>query len=227
MGAGGPAPPRVVSLVPSVTETLAAWGIDPIACTRFCERPDLRPVGGTKDPDVAAIVRLAPDVVVMCDEENRREDADALTAAGVTVHSCSPRSVGEVASALAALARRLHLDVAPSATPTPVASLGPRAFVPVWRRPWMTLNSTTYGSDVLACLGVVNVFADSAERYPGHGRRRRARSQARPRPGSLRALSFRSSAWTRAQPVRSHRVRRRSRPVLVGRPHPCRRRPPP
>ncbi|MFS8586549.1 MAG: helical backbone metal receptor, partial [Acidimicrobiia bacterium] len=78
-----PVPARVVSLVPSVTETLLAWGVTPVACTRFCEQPDLPHVGGTKDPDVAAIADLAPDLVVMCVEENRREDADALAEAGV------------------------------------------------------------------------------------------------------------------------------------------------
>jgi len=52
---------RIVSLVPSVTETLSAWGRTPIACTRFCERPDLPHVGGTKDPDIGRIAELAPD----------------------------------------------------------------------------------------------------------------------------------------------------------------------
>ena len=42
--------PRVVSLVPSVTESLLAWGLEPVAVTRFCEHPELRSVGGTKDP---------------------------------------------------------------------------------------------------------------------------------------------------------------------------------
>ena len=46
--------PRVVSLVPSATETLLALGADVVACTRFCEQPDLPHVGGTKNPDVAA-----------------------------------------------------------------------------------------------------------------------------------------------------------------------------
>ncbi len=59
-----------------------------MACTRFCEQPDLPHVGGTKDPDVDAIVALAPDLVVMCVEENRREDADALAAAGVPRRRC-------------------------------------------------------------------------------------------------------------------------------------------
>src|SRR5262245_35700425 len=77
-----PRPVRVVSLVPSVTETLLDWGIRPVAVTRFCEQPGFPTVGGTKDPDVAAIVALEPDLVVVNDEENRREDADALAAAG-------------------------------------------------------------------------------------------------------------------------------------------------
>ena len=72
--------PRLVSLVPSATETLLALGADVVACTRFCEQPAARHVGGTKNPDVAAIVALAPDVVVVDEEENRREDADALAA---------------------------------------------------------------------------------------------------------------------------------------------------
>ena len=50
---------RVVSLVPSVTETLLAWGVDVVACTRFCEQPALTHVGGTKDPAIDAIVAAA------------------------------------------------------------------------------------------------------------------------------------------------------------------------
>ncbi|MEY2588091.1 MAG: hypothetical protein QOJ67_75, partial [Acidimicrobiaceae bacterium] len=63
---------RIVSLVPSATESLLAWGVTPVAVTRFCEQPELLAVGGTKDPDVAAIVALRPDLVVLCEEENRR-----------------------------------------------------------------------------------------------------------------------------------------------------------
>ena len=51
--------------------------------------PSCRHVGGTKDPDVAAIVALAPDLVVVNDEENRREDADALEAQGSRCTSCA------------------------------------------------------------------------------------------------------------------------------------------
>jgi ABC-type hemin transport system substrate-binding protein len=95
---------RVVSLVPSVTETLLAWGVDVVACTRFCEQPTMRHVGGTKDPDIAAIVALAPDVVVVDREENRRDDADALTAAGLRVHVTHVVDVEGVPTMLAELA---------------------------------------------------------------------------------------------------------------------------
>lgn len=158
---------RVVSLVPSVTETLLAWGVEPVACTRFCEQPTLHHVGGTKDPDVAAIVARRPDVVLMNDEENRREDADALAAAGLDVHVVHVTTVADVAPELARLAVRLGVpfDPWPVFEPPPAA---PRltAFVPIWRRPWMTVNADTYGASVLAQLGVATVFADDPERYP-------------------------------------------------------------
>lgn len=164
----------MVSLVPSITETLAAWGVEPVACTRFCERPDLPHVGGTKTPDVDAIVSLAPDLVVVNDEENRAEDAAALVERGVAVHACSPRSVADVAPALTDLAAALDLDVAAEMLGAvgpagDLAPLGLRAFVPIWRRPWMTVAADTYGASLLAEIGVTVVGAGSAtagDRYP-------------------------------------------------------------
>jgi ABC-type Fe3+-hydroxamate transport system substrate-binding protein len=166
---------RVVSLVPSATESLLALGVAPVACTRFCEQPGLPTVGGTKNPDVAAIAVLAPDLVVVNDEENRAEDAGALAAAGLTVHSMSPRSVGDVGPAVRALASavgapvpaRFGADEWERWLAAARSTRGRRtAFVPVWRRPWMSLAGDTYGSSLLALLGVDNVFADAATRYP-------------------------------------------------------------
>lgn len=162
----GARPLRVVSLVPSVTETLLAWDVVPVACTRFCEQPSIQSIGGTKNPEVDDIVALAPDLVVVNDEENRREDAGALAAAGLQVHSCSPRSVGDVAPAMAALAAALGLGVEIEAADDPLPPLGLRAFVPIWRRPWMTLAADTYGSSLLDSFGVRNAFGDSGDRYP-------------------------------------------------------------
>ncbi len=159
---------RVVSLVPSVTETLLAWGVTPVACTRFCEQPDLPHVGGTKDPDVAAIVDLHPDLVVMCVEENRREDADALAQAGVPTAALSIDAVTDVAPALRMLAGLVGVVAGRVEEPKigAPANRPLRAFVPVWKRPWMSLAGCTYGSSLLEAIGVENVFADAPERYP-------------------------------------------------------------
>jgi ABC-type Fe3+-hydroxamate transport system substrate-binding protein len=156
---------RVVSLVPSATETLLAWGVTPVAVTRFCEQPHLPTVGGTKNPDVGKIVSLAPDLVVMCPEENRLEDADRLRSEGVRIHAVRIDAVAGVAVALEGLAAALGV-AAPQLDPLPPQSPPRlRAFVPIWRRPWMTIGEC-YGSSVLAHLGVENVFAESTERYP-------------------------------------------------------------
>jgi ABC-type Fe3+-hydroxamate transport system substrate-binding protein len=120
---------------------------------------------------------LHPDLVVVNDEENRLEDARALTAAGLRVHSMSPRTVASVGPALQTLCDELGIAVPP---PFDGRSWerwleGQRADVPeqrltaatlVWRRPWMTLNADTYGSSLLELLGVDNVFGADGDRYP-------------------------------------------------------------
>ena len=155
---------RVISLVPSATETLSAWDRTPIACTRFCERPDLPHVGGTKNPDIDAIAALDPELVVVDAEENRREDYDALVGKGVAVHVLHIRSLADVSPELSELANRLGVRWDSPVLPRPLAERA-RAFVPIWRRPWMALGSPTYGASVLAHLGIASVFADEGP-YP-------------------------------------------------------------
>jgi ABC-type Fe3+-hydroxamate transport system substrate-binding protein len=144
---------------------MVALGVQPIACTRFCNLPGVRTVGGTKNPEIAAIVALRPDLVVVNDEENRIEDARALEDAGCRLHSMSPRRVEDVPAAVDALADALGVDsphlVLPERSPTEG-----RAFVATWRRPYMTLNDDTYGASILAWCGYENVFGDESERYP-------------------------------------------------------------
>ncbi len=163
---------RVVSLVPSASETLVALGVPPVGCTRFCELEGVPTVGGTKNVDVDAVVALAPDLVVVNDEENRIEDAEALRARGLALHSMSPHSVADVGPAVGALATSVESDV-----PVPLdhwdAWLAEThqveqgsVFVAIWRRPWMSLAADTYGSSLLAHVGRANVFADAADRYP-------------------------------------------------------------
>ncbi len=155
---------RIVSLVPSVTETLSTWDRTPVACTRFCERDDLEHVGGTKNPDIERIVALSPDLVVMEAEENRREDHDALLDQGLQVLALHVRSLSDVNLAMSQLATRVNtgwqdIDIGPSKTPR--AS----AFIPIWRRPWMALGTPTYGADLLAHLGLSSIYHEGAP-YP-------------------------------------------------------------
>lgn len=161
--------PRIVSLLPSTTETLLAWGVTPVACTRFCEQPQLHHVGGTKDPDIDAIAALAPDLVVMDREENRREDAEEMMRRGLALHVTHVVSLDDVEPTVRALWEAAGRPAA-DPWPVPLGTDTPRlrsAFVPIWRRPWMTINGDTYGSSLLAACGVHNVFGSSDERYPG------------------------------------------------------------
>jgi ABC-type Fe3+-hydroxamate transport system substrate-binding protein len=158
---------RVVSLVPSVSETLRAWGVQPVAVTRFCEQPDLPTVGGTKNPDVAAIVALRPDLVVVDREENRKEDADALASAGVALHVLHITSVADVAPAMATLAAAVEVGLEEKVSgPAPARAGDPiPVWVPIWRRPWMCIGAGTYGASLLAAAGF-EVRAPGAGRYP-------------------------------------------------------------
>jgi hypothetical protein len=75
-------------------------------------------------------------------------------------------SVGDVAPELVRLAERVGVAFEPWTTPPAPTESHTRAFVPIWRRPWMTINRATYGASMLAHLGVDTVFADAPDRYP-------------------------------------------------------------
>jgi len=167
---------RVVSLVPSLTETLAVSAPGTlVGATDWCTHPpglDVARVRGTKNPDVGAVVALAPDLVLANAEENREVDLAALRSSGVPVWVTDVRTVP---GALRSLARVLHvcgvprpswLDEAEEVWSAPVAWPRRPAFVPIWRRPWMALGRDTFAGDVLARLGVDHVYATDAQRYP-------------------------------------------------------------
>lgn len=170
------APDRVVSLVPSLTEAVAASAPGLLTgATDWCTHPpdlEVHRVRGTKNPDVDAVTRLAPDLVVANFEENRDPDLRALREAGVPVWVTAPRTVPE---ALTSLERMLDacgvprpewLRAAEDAWAVPYDGPRRRAFVPIWRKPWMSLGHGTFSGDVLARLGVEHVYAGHNERYP-------------------------------------------------------------
>jgi ABC-type Fe3+-hydroxamate transport system substrate-binding protein len=165
----------VVSLVPSLTEAIAVSAPSVlVGATDYCAfTAGLDPprVGGTKYPDLSRVRALAPDLVVANAEENRESDVAALRSAGIPVWVTYPRTVD---SAFLSLERLLAVfGVSPAWLAEARAAWAPRfvgirrrAVVPVWRRPWVVLGSSTFAGDVLARLGIDNVYASSPERYP-------------------------------------------------------------
>ncbi len=177
-------PERIVSLVPSLTEALFAFGLeeDVAGVTRFCVEPaeaKSKPkVGGTKNVDVQAVQALEPDLVLANVEENTREDVDEMIAAGLPVFVTYPRTV---AAAIAELRQLAEMTLA-SEEAAPILDGAARqlrraenangfrkplrVFCPIWRSPWMTIGPDTYMHDFLRVCGLENVYGKAAERYP-------------------------------------------------------------
>ena len=178
-------PPRIVSLVPSLTEALFVLGLGDrvVGVTQWCVHPAsaverLPKLGGTKNPDLAAIRALRPDLVIANREENKRRDVERLRAGGVPVWVTSPRTVAEGVALLRELAelggREVELQsvVAPVEAVVASARREPaprptRVFCPIWKAPWMTVGADTYAHDLLSLCGGENVFAGRRDRrYP-------------------------------------------------------------
>lgn len=168
-------PARVVSLVPSLTEAIAATvpGLL-VGATDWCTHPaglHVTRVRGTKNPDRAAIAGLRPDLVVANKEENRELDVERLRAAGIPVWVTD---IVDVPTALTSMTRLVALLIdeppgwlgaARGLWSAPVPPPHTRVAVPIWRDPWMVVGGGTYTSDLLARLGLANAFGDR-ERYP-------------------------------------------------------------
>jgi ABC-type Fe3+-hydroxamate transport system substrate-binding protein len=180
----GEPPRRIVSLVPSLTEALFAFGLraEVVGRTAYCVEPaalvgGTPTVGGTKTPDLAAIAALQPDLIVASAEENVREHVEALIATGVRVYVSLPDTVRRALSELADLARLTGHEAAArpwlDATNHLVSELAARRcsrravryFCPIWRRPYMVAAPHTYMSDLLSLCGGENIFADGPARY--------------------------------------------------------------
>lgn len=176
---------RIVSLCPSLTELVFDLGAGDslVGRTKFCVHPAklvdrVEKVGGTKNPKIDRIIELAPDLVLLNEEENRREDAVSLVAAGIKCHVSFPknaadtaamvRSIGEALSR-AADAERIAIDIErrDERARAAAASLKRVAFAYlIWRDPLMTVNGDTFVSALLVNAGGENVFASGTSRYP-------------------------------------------------------------
>jgi iron complex transport system substrate-binding protein len=181
----GRPPRRIVSLIPSTTETLCALGLADalVGVTVYCREPaevtrTKTKVGGEKDPDLETIRALAPDLVVANVEENVREHIDRLRAWAIPVWVTYPRTVADGLRLIRELgevtgtrrrAEEILREIEPlyararaaAAAHPPVA-----VFYAIWRDPYMTVGADTYVNDMLAVCGGRNVFGDHPERYP-------------------------------------------------------------
>src|SRR3954447_23039924 len=107
----GAAPRRVVSLVPSLTEAIAATARELlVGATDWCTHPpdlDVARIGGTKWPDLDRVRALAPDLVVANLEENREQDVAALRAARIPGWMTAPATVDRALDGLRRLCAAL------------------------------------------------------------------------------------------------------------------------
>jgi len=181
-----PGPPRrIVSLIPSVTETLFALGLgESVAgCTIYCTQPPdgvagKTRVGGEKNPELEVIRGLGADLVIANIEENVREHVETLRGWGIPVYVTYPRTVadgirlirelgaiagaGERAAQIAGPLEERYARVRAQSE----GRRRQRVFCPIWRNPYMTVNRDTYVHDMLAVCGGDNVFGGLATRYP-------------------------------------------------------------
>lgn len=184
-------PQRVLSLVPSLTESLfdLGFGDAVVGITDFCVYPqealvDLPRVGGTKNARIESILALKPDLVIANQEENSRQLIEALEAEGLRVWVTFPKTVRQALDLLWTLTGLFQSRMAAVRLETLELSLGwaqnavtnrqpSRYFCPIWydktkkgQQWWMTFNRHTYCHDLLAILGGQNAFSGRERCYP-------------------------------------------------------------
>lgn len=172
---------RLISLCPSLTETVFDLGrsADLVGRTRYCVEPAgevdaVEEVGGTKDPDLARIATLAPDLVLLNEEENRVEDFEELRAMGVACHASFPHTPACVPPLLRDLGERLGAEARGEALACQVedalvtwAEAAHGSFVYLcWRKPWMAAGPDTFASALLEAVGGRNALSTGGDRYP-------------------------------------------------------------
>lgn len=183
-------PQSIVSLVPSLSELVAEWGLAHLllAVTDYCVLPqgafpDAERIRGTKNPDTSRIAALRPDLVLADQEENRQIDVARLRSAGVAVWVTSVRSVRDVAASVRSLGLALGCDEAGEALARRIiAELDvltksdhqlPSACM-VWRdgaqhgagERWHSVGPDTFAGDLLRCAGLPPVLLSGDSRYP-------------------------------------------------------------
>lgn len=176
-------PIRIVSLAPSLTETLYALGAEDrlVGDTVYCDYPPAaqkKPkVGGAIDPSLEEIAALHPDLVLVTKGFNRPDTVHALDSLGIPSYATDPRSVDQIISSTEKLATLLNMDAAGkalaedlqrrlAALQTRLSALPPRRvlFI-VWTDPLISVGKNTFIADALRRAGALSIV-DSSQDWP-------------------------------------------------------------
>lgn len=181
-------PTRVVSLVPSLTESLfdLGFGSSVVGITDYCVHPaealkGLPRIGGPKTPRIADILALKPELVAANMEENHLASVEALEAEGMKVWVTFPQTIRQSLDVLWLLVglyqsrqAAIRLETLEMTVEWEESALEERKlwryFCPIWQDApgWMTFNRETYVHDVLRLMGGMNIFAErDFHSYPG------------------------------------------------------------
>ncbi len=176
--------PRIVSLVPSLTELLCDLGLadNVVGRTGFCIHPrdvvrHIPKLGGTKDVDVESLRALRPTHVIVNIDENRRELVAALEGSGAQLfvtHPVAPDDNLALFDSLGFVFRREREAAALAQRYTAARRrLGRFAQAPaenvlylIWRDPWMTVGTDTYISHMLGLVNWTTQPREAEPRYP-------------------------------------------------------------
>jgi iron complex transport system substrate-binding protein len=178
-------PQRLVSLAPSITETLYALGLGDrlVGDTDYCDYPPqakLKPhVGNVLNPSLEKIVALKPDLVLGIAEANRRQTADQLQRLGIPLYGLTDHTLDDTLRSIADLGRALDCNVAATALEQNLrrrvaeverrvaGEARPKVLFVVWHQPLTTAGPHTFISDVIHRAGGVSISDDLKSEWPG------------------------------------------------------------
>ena len=174
-------PKRVVSLIPSITETLFDLGVgDTVAgISKYCVYPaeavkGKRKVGGQKNPDFEEIKKIDPDLIILNWEENKPEHIDYLSLRYKTWITY-PKTVSDAEQLLLELGQVFGVETKAAEFTDEIrnsviklrshrrAKL--KALYLIWRNPWMSINHDTFIHHVMDVHHLENVYRHHPKRY--------------------------------------------------------------
>lgn len=177
-------PHRLVSIAPSITETLYAMGLGNrlVGDTDYCDYPPparaIPHVGAMLNPSLEKIVALHPDLVLGTDEANRRVTADQLAQLGIPLYGVTAHTIDGMLESLLDLGRVLDWDqpteklVAQLRSRVAAVDKGvqgrvrPKVLFVVSYRPFITAGSHTFISDVIRQAGGDSISDDLKSEWP-------------------------------------------------------------